>query len=248
MQDSDADAKVPSGFTRQQRDEAYPHGIGAHAWFQGRNRILYGKLPERARRGVMLDIGCGPGITVAHLRSKHVACHGCDLATYEPEDQQHATYLHYETDALDLPADFRSTVGTLLMLDVLEHLENPKALLGDCLEAFPMLEYLLITLPARMELWSDYDERYGHVARFDHPSLLELCEITGLEIISSGYFFHSLYAVLRAMGRGKAGQEMHPPGWPLLHSVVGGLLSLEEKLLPSTLPGSSLYALLRVRG
>jgi SAM-dependent methyltransferase len=246
MQDSDADAKAPLGFTREQREEAYPRGIGAHAWFQGRNRILYGKLPEPARRGVVLDVGCGPGITVAHLRGKKIDCHGCDLATYEPEDPRQAGYLHYGTDALALPADFRSRVGTLLMLDVLEHLEDPKALLCDCIEAFPALEYLLITLPARMELWSDYDERYGHVARFDHRSVLDLCAVSGLEMISSGYFFHSLYGVLRAMGRGVAGREMHPPRLPFLHALIGGLLHLEEKLLPSRLPGSSLYALLRV--
>lgn len=246
MHDSDADAEAHSGFSSQQRNEAYPHGIGAHAWFQGRNRILYGKLPEQARQGVVLDIGCGPGITVAHLRSKKVDCHGCDLAHYEPEDQRQAAYLHYETDALALPADFRNRVGTLLMLDVLEHLEHPKALLSDCLEAFPALGHMLITLPARTELWSDYDERYGHVARFDHRSILDLCAIPGIEVISSGYFFHSLYGVLRASGRGKAGQGMHPPGSPFLHSVIGGLLHMEEKLLPSRLPGSSLYALLRV--
>jgi hypothetical protein len=37
-------------------------------------------LPERARRGVVLDNGRRPDITVAHLRSKNVACHGCELA------------------------------------------------------------------------------------------------------------------------------------------------------------------------
>lgn len=246
MQDRDADTTAPLGFTREQRDEAYPHGISAHAWFQGRNRILYGKLPEQARRGVVLDIGCGPGITVAHLRGKKVDCHGCDLATYQPEDPSQAGYLYYGTDALALPADFRGRVGTLLMLDVLEHLEDPKALMRDCLEAFPGLEHLLITLPARMELWSDYDEHYGHVARFDHRSVLDLCAISGLEMVSSGYFFHSLYGVLRVMGRGVAVRAMQPPGSPALHVLIGGLLHLEEKLLPSRLPGSSLYALLRV--
>lgn len=246
MQESDADARAPSGFTREQRDEAYSPGVGAHAWFQGRNRILYGKLPEQARRSVVLDIGCGPGITVAHLRGKNVDCHGCDLATYEPEDQRQSPYLHYATDALALPAEFRDRVGTILMLDVLEHLEQPKSLLSDCLSAFPELAHVLITLPARMELWSDYDERYGHVARFDHHSVVDLCAVPGVEIVSTGYFFHSLYGVLRATGRNTVGQEMKAPGSPRLHSAIGSLLHLEEKLLPGRLPGSSLYALLRV--
>jgi hypothetical protein len=246
MHEPNTDVKAPSGFSREQREQAYPRGIGSHAWFRGRNQILHSKLPEQARRGLVLDIGCGPGITVAHLRSKNIDCHGCDLADYEPDDRRQAPFLHYETDALVLPAAFRRRVGTLLMLDILEHLEHPKQFLRDCLEAFPALGHVLIALPARMELWSDYDERYGHVTRFDHRTVVDLCAVPGGEMIDSGYFFHGLYGVLRATGRGGVAQEMHPPRSPSLHAAIGGLLYLEEMLLPGWLPGTSIYSLIRV--
>jgi hypothetical protein len=133
-----------------------------------------------------------------------------------------------------------------LMLDMLEHIEDPKALLCANLETFPALKFMLITLPARMELWSEYDERFGHIARFDHQSIVDLCAVPGLEMISTGYFFHSLYAILRARGQSKGQRENQAPGSPHLHAILGGLLYLEEMLLPKRLPGSSLYALLRV--
>lgn len=245
--DSEVESHRPSGgFSREQRNEAFPPGIGAHAWFQGRNRILYAKLPDVAKRGLILDVGCGPGITVAHLRRKNVECHGCDLSCYRPEDASLAQYLHYEQDALSMPTDFRGRVGTLLMLDMLEHIAGPKTFLRSSLEAFSGLEYLLITLPARMELWSDYDERFGHVARFDRQSVVDLCAIPGLQMISYGYFFHGLYAILRARGQRRGARELSVPGSPGLHAALGGLLHLEEMLLPKRLLGSSIYALLRV--
>jgi SAM-dependent methyltransferase len=247
MVDSDVEDHTPSGrFSREQRNEAYPHGVGAHAWFQGRNRILYSKLPEEAKAGVVLDVGCGPGITVAHLRRKSVDCHGCDLSRHEPEDSSQSGYLHYGRDSTSMPVEFRKSVGTLLMLDLLEHVHEPKEFLRSSLEAFPGLKYMLITLPARKELWSEYDERFGHVDRFDLPGVRDLCAEAGLEMVSSGYFFHSLYAVLLAKGRRKGERPMRIPRSARLHSAIGRLLYLEEQMLPRSLPGSSVYALLRV--
>src|SRR5207253_376768 len=94
---------------------------------------------------------------------------------------------------LDLRADFAHRVTTLLLLDVLEHLESPAAFLDECLARFPRCRRVLITLPGRMELWSNYDTYYGHFLRYDRRTAARLLPAGGWQMRGCGYFFHGLY-------------------------------------------------------
>jgi hypothetical protein len=48
--------------------------------------------------------------------------------------------------------------GAILLRDVVEHIEDAGTFLRDLLRAFPNARHVLIAVPARMELWSNYDE------------------------------------------------------------------------------------------
>ena len=60
-----------------------------------------------------------------------------------------------------------------------------------------------------------------------------------------GYFFHALYPLLRMTNR-SVGAEMRAPRWPWIHDLLGRLLYLEERLLPSAWPGTSILVRVRV--
>ena len=110
-------------------------------------------------------------------------------------------------------------------------------------------QYLFVTLPARMEIWSTYDEYYGHYKRYDRGSLAGLASQTSFQLVSSGYFFHVLYGAARLMSlvTKKRSVRFSAPKFTLPHAVLGQLFDLEEALAPAGAHGSSVYALFERR-
>jgi len=240
----------PSAYTQQHYRANYPDGVQFHYWNQCRNRLIEALVRRHASSQKVIDIGCGRGIVVDHLRRRGVDAWGCELATPEPITGAVAPFLEMGRDALE--AASRSGARCGLVLDVLEHLPEPRSFLTAVASGMPELERLIITVPARSEIWSEWDTAYGHFRRYDRSDLERLVEGADLRLIESGYFFHSLYVAARALSSlpGRRSTEMRPPITPLgrwIHRSVGAALSLERRLLPGWIPGSSLYAVAAVR-
>ena len=234
----------------EQYAAAYPPGIGRHYWHVARNKMLWKRLASTLRPGsVVLDIGCGPGILVEFLRDQDVDCQGSDLGQPIPESSRVAPHLHLGTDAFELDAALREKVDTILLMDVLEHLGEPSAFLVRCREAFPNLRTIHLTVPARMEIWSNYDEYFGHFRRYTRSALREVAQAADLQVEGSSYAFHGLYAAARAVGliSKKRATKLAAPGAPPVHSVLGALFAAEDRVLPTWMKGSSIFAQLRVR-
>jgi SAM-dependent methyltransferase len=239
-----------SGFTASEYASTYADGMERSFWNRARNRVI----ERRVRRalavapGRVLDIGCGRGIVVDHLRRSGIDCIGAEISQAPPLNVDVAPYLRLGCDIGDLPAELTGAVRVALLADVLEHLPEPNAFLHRCRLTLPALRALVITLPARQELWSNYDEHYGHFQRHrleDLPGLLAGLRVRSLE---TSYFFHGLYLpllFLTLLGR-KRNTEFQPPGGGIagtIHQVMGSVFSLEDRLVPRRLPGTSLIAL-----
>lgn len=230
-----------STFTDEQYARPFPPGIDAHYWHRARNRIIWRKLRPLVRpTSVVLDIGCGPGIAVDFLRRRGIECRGVDTGHPPMVVPRVAPHLVLGADAFELPD--RETYDVLMMLDVLEHIAEPRAFLGRARERFPNARYLLVTLPARMELWSNYDEYYGHELRYTRESVGAL--EGAWRLVDAGYFFHALYLAARAsmLVSRRRGLDMKSPSRRALHGALGWLFDREEALAPSRLVGSSLWA------
>jgi hypothetical protein len=237
-----------TAFTDEQYANPYPPGAENHYWHLARNRILARKLrPLLTPQTKVLDVGCGPGIVVDFLRRAGVDCRGVDLGTPTPATDFVAPFLSLGTSAFTLPASSRESIGVVLLMDVLEHLPDPVAFLRECRGAFPAARHVFVTLPARMEIWSSYDEYYGHHLRYGLEALPALAAGADLRVVGSGYFFHALYAAARVALVGRRRQRSHVVSSPrprFVHAVLGGLMALEEAIVPASVPGSSLFALL----
>ena len=242
-----------SAFTAEQY-ETYHETSAGHYWPRARHRVLLRHL-RRVRRSPeapILDIGCGPGFTVEFLRERGLDVIGCDIGMPQPSSAAVAPYLQLGTDVLALPESLLHRVSTALLLDVLEHLESPAALLRDIVARMPRLNELVVTVPARPEVWTNFDDYYGHQLRYTHADVAELAERAGLKLEYQTYFFHALYPpmrVLAAMRRRRSllrrGESRQLPDW--VHRMLATALVLDERLLPRWLYGTSILAVLRVR-
>jgi hypothetical protein len=71
------------------------------------------------------------------------------------------------TDFVDLPLDRLHKIRGALLCDVMEDLPEPIAFLDKVRMSLPALERVLLTVPARQELWSNWDQHHGHFRRYD---------------------------------------------------------------------------------
>lgn len=236
-----------TGLSDEQFAASHPRGIGRGYWHTARNGILWAKLsPTLKRASAVLDIGCGPGIVVNHLASRGVDAYGVDLSRPQADPATIASRLFLGQSAFELEAAFRERVSHLLLMDVLEHLPAPEAFLASAYERFPNARYVYITVPAAPELWSNYDEFHGHFCRYSMDTLAALIELSPYRLREASYFFHSLYWAARAMKlfTKERSVAVSAPKFALIHRLIGRGLVFEQKVLPATMPGSSLFALI----
>lgn len=226
-------------FTTQQYDESYPAGIEHHFWNSARNSIIVRALGQAdMAMGKLLEIGCGRGIVLDHLRQKGINCIGCDLAS-APVPERLRRFIHTDTDFRSLPIETRKQIDGVLLCDVIEHVPDAGSFLSEIRDAFPRLRRILVTVPARHELWSAWDEHYGHFRRYDPATLREDFHRGGFAARSIGYFFHSLYAVMYATRHHRA-KTVAPPRWQLPHRAMAIAFFAEYLLVPARIPGTSL--------
>jgi len=144
-------------FSDQQLEETYPKGIGNHFWNHARNRIIASTLFAQgvSPQSRILEIGCGRGVVVRYLRARGIDCHGVELSKSEVDDDLKGA-VRMGWDCFELPVEFRDSVTGLMLLDVIEHLPDPVNFMSRLQTSFRNARFLLVTVPARKELWSNY--------------------------------------------------------------------------------------------
>jgi len=241
---TDAVATAGTEFSGDDYDEAYPDGYEAHYWHQARGEIVRHHIEAFCRPGeTLLEIGAGRGHYVRVLRAAGFDAYGCDLGNPKVHDDV-AAFCFAASDFATLDVALRQRVSAVLLLDVIEHIERPSDFLASVFEALPALRTILITVPARQELWSNYDEHYRHFLRYDVGHLRQVAQASGLSIRTWSYFFHALYLpafLLTRIGRPRA-TAFPAPTATRLHRLLGALFSLESRIMPKALPGTSLIA------
>lgn len=248
MNQSELTLPDQTGFVDAEYAAVYPAGIERHYWIHARNRIVHRLLRQSMRetKGPVLEIGCGPGLVTDYMRQRGIECRGCDISIAKPCNQRITDYLEFGVDACELPADFRSSVNYLMMLDVLEHIERPAEFLSRCCGHFPNVRSILITVPARMEVWSNYDVHFRHYKRYDHQSIHELYHPSEFSLRDQGYFFHALYPPARLINLTKTNRKtkLSAPGFAWPHKLVGLAFVIEQIVVPRWVPGTSLFCIL----
>lgn len=223
-------------------DDAYPPGYEHHYWHRARSAIVKRYVQAFCcSRDTLLEIGAGRGHYVRVLRDAGFEAYGCDLG--QPFVSGDVRSFYFEnTDFVDLDVNLRDRVQGVLLLDVLEHIEEPQDFLERILRTFPLLRTLIITVPARQELWSNYDEHYRHFLRYDAGKLCDLAKRSGLAVRDYRYFFHGLYVpawLLKKLGVDRQ-TTFSAPRLRWLHRLLGAAFQVESRILPNRVYGTSL--------
>src|SRR5262249_42837101 len=186
-----------TAFTDKQYDDAYPQGIERHWWNVARNGMVSDLIRWIEHRqgavvGPMLEVGCGRGHLVEYLRHGGRDCCGVELAPVEVADHLRA-HVWTGQDCLMLPPEYRAQVRLVLLLDVIEHIEDAAGFIGRIRDAYRNCRWLIVSVPARMELWSDFDRQYGHFRRYDVEMLRDEFARAGARTVQARYRFTALY-------------------------------------------------------
>ena len=137
----------------------------------------------------LLDVGCGAGLFFDRLAQYgHVEGVEADRSAVEQSgrwrDRIHLGHLSPDGAAFDV----------ILLLDVLEHVDDARALLRTAASRLSPRGRMLITVPAFQCLWSSHDVLNHHVRRYSRSGLTADLEASGLNVVDARYLFQSLVA------------------------------------------------------
>ncbi len=224
----------------------YPDGIERNFWHQARGRIVT-HFCKAHKAEPFLEIGAGRGYMLYAFQQKGWQAYGVELSN-EMTPFLPDLPIQYGKNAFTLPESLRNQIRSIGLFDVIEHLPDRIAFLSQCRQAFPNLQYLYITVPACMSLWTNYDAYYGHYLRYDPSTLRREVEASGYDVVQMRYFFHALYIPIRMVRifspKGRNIQYKPPSGLQfLIHKLIASYFVWESRLLPPSIPGSSLLCI-----
>lgn len=172
-----------------------------HWWFAGRRRLLRrqvrGLQPQRSWR--VLEVGAGTGAnlsTLAEIGAAQVVA--CDMALDALRHARGANGVALaRADACRLP--FASgSFDLLLAADVIEHLDDDTAALGEFVRVLKPGGHLVLTVPAFPALWGPQDVVAHHRRRYRRGPLLDLLARAGLPVRTCFHFNYLLFAPIWA--------------------------------------------------
>src|SRR5882762_6179534 len=170
------------------------HRIQTVSWLMSR----YGR--ETLSAGLRyLDIGGGTGATTGEiakalsvifhqpLSSSDVHCMEGDTGLKEFQKNRAITF---HTADLEQPWNFReSPFNVFTALDVLEHVADPIQVLKQVRQHLVPQSIGVVTVPAFMFLYSEWDHQLNHLRRYTRNDLRKECEAAGFRLVWCSYLF-----------------------------------------------------------
>jgi SAM-dependent methyltransferase len=161
-----------------------------HWWWRAREEAILGVMRRRFPQNTslrILDVGCGDGLFFGPLAEFG------EVEGVEPDERLVNPKGPYRARIQIAPFDtkFRppKPYSLLLMLDVLEHLDNPSEALGHAYSLLTPAGGLLLTVPAFQLLWTNHDRINHHRVRYRRATLRPLLQQAGFVIVEEQYWF-----------------------------------------------------------
>lgn len=207
-----------------------------HWWFLGKRRLLAALLRNYARRGRVLDLGCGLGGVLREFEAD-AHCFGADGSRFALQNSRRRTSAELvQANLAALP--FRDASFDLVVaLDVIEHLPDDVGFLRRAGELLAPDARLVVAVPAFPSLWSQHDVAFQHLRRYTATTLRAAVVSAGL-VPERITYLHALIfppAALWRLASQRLGLGQFAPKtdfWPLpapLNRALASLYALEAR-------------------
>ena len=254
------------GHAQDHMDETILVELGSlvrrHPWWQARARLTIALL---RRAGIdaparVLDAGCGWGVTLEALECSGYKVTGLDVSrsAWVALDRPYRELVLADLSQ-PLPRPIHP-FDCVLALDVIEHLDDDREAvtrLGEL--ACPRDGLVVVSVPAKPDLFSEFDEVQGHRRRYLPDTLRAAFEETGLELESIFWWGSWLEPMLRRRRGRSIARPAEPPAqtyarylrlppWPGPWLLRAGFALEHRRALRQRLnTGTSLFAVARRR-
>ncbi len=240
--------------------------VTRHPWELSRAQAIE-TLVNRHRMAAaadILDLGCGDGFTGRHVRER---LGNARYVGFDPHllPEQCAAWSSGDGDIQFLRDEppFDARFDLVLLCDVIEHVEDPTALLRSAWSRTRRGGLMVVTVPAFQSLFGEHDRALKHFRRYSLGELRKTLRNAGVSNGASGYWFGSLIlpralAVVREKLRGtfspKVDVEAGIGDWnggPFATRSITALLNLDNSLMSwlsgvgVILPGLTAWAIVR---
>jgi hypothetical protein len=226
---------------------ATPH----HFWMVRRFEVLKKMCGARLRRSRRCcEVGCGNGVLQAQIEGEYgIAVDGFDLHLGALEQNISSRGQLFYYNVLEQNPEFQHRYDTILLFDVIEHIEQEVEFLRACQFHLHSAGAIIIHVPARRELLSRYDAAAGHVRRYTLGQLEHLAGLVNMRVTERTYWGSPLYPLLLArkflVRRGSDSSVLRAGFSPKAAAVNSLLLGMARaELIPQRIIGTSVLAVL----
>ncbi len=191
----------------------------SHWYYISKGRAIATLIGAGPFRSV-LDVGAGSGVFSRMLTDAGVAE---SAVCVDPNYSDDWLAAHRAGAVRYLRSVAESDAPLIMMIDVIEHVDNDIALIGNYARMAKPGTKFLISVPAFNFLWSSHDDFLEHRRRYTLGTLERAVAAAGLRPLRLRYFFGLLFPAVAAMriadralkGGGQAKESaMKPaPGW-----------------------------------
>lgn len=179
--------------------DEYRQRAADHWWFRARRRIfdrLLEPLVPRGGAASILDLGPGSGVNLPVLAPRgRVIAVDRDARSLQACRRAGAVVVCADASALPIAP---ASIDLACALDVIEHLDDDRAALGELARVLRPGGTLLLSVPALRMLWGRQDVLAEHRRRYRRGELRDLLRDCGFRIARLSFFNTLLFPPILA--------------------------------------------------
>jgi len=197
---------------------------------------------NRFEKNIALEIGCSSGNLVDEINNlKNTYYIGSDVLKKSvrkiAEKYKNIPFVIFDILKNPFPENF---CNTIIMLNVLEHIENDTKALSEAYKMLTKNGILILEVPAGKFLFDDYDKKLMHFRRYNMAELIKKIQDSGFIIENKthhGFFIFPIFMIVKLFNKFFKSKNIISKQANLSNNaIVRALFKLESRLRNYDLP------------